>query len=569
MARSTCGLPPIPEKTTGFRLRSFGRNTADKISIAEEPPASAGATPTIAWPTPEPILYGTRLDTAQLDATASVAGTFVYTPAAGYVLPAGTHTLWVTFTPADAAGDTPVQTAVPITVTKATPTITWLTPPVIACGTALSSTQLDATASVPGTFAYTPAAGEVLTAGRHELTVTFTPTDAANYTPAQAAVSVTVAKATPAMSWPTPAPIACGTALSETQLNATASVPGRFTYTPAAGDLLAPGTHILSVTFTPADTSGHTTAQAKVEITVIKSIPAIAWPAPAPITYGATLSDAQLHATASVPGTFTYTPCEGAVLAAGTHTPLVTFTPRDTTKYATAQAAVPLTVSKAEPAVSWETPGPISDGTPLSAAQLHATASVPGTFVYTPAAGQTLPVGTHLLAVAFTPMDTENYNTVQATASISVTKATPPTIKWEAPAAISYGSALSSTQLNATSSIEGTFVYSPAAGDVLTAGKHKLHVTFTPKDTMKYATARFFEVIEVEGVPNLDSLLSARTQAAFLAIETEDRVDPADADQEASGISSAPRHNGEPETRIYKGALYEKGEDGQWHLQRK
>ncbi len=569
MARSSCGLPPIPEKPAGFRLRSFARNTAKKVSIVEEPSAGAGATPTIAWPTPEPIIYGTRLETTQLDATASVPGTFVYTPAAGYMLPAGTHTLWVTFTAADSAGDAPVQTAVAIAVTKATPTITWLTPEAIACGNALSAAQLNATASVPGTFAYTPAAGEVFAAGRHELAVTFTPTDAANYTPAQATVSVTVVKAAPSISWPMPSPIACGTALGETELNATASVPGEFAYTPAAGDLLAPGKHILSVTFTPADTSSYTTAQSKVELTVIKSAPAIAWPAPAPITYGARLSNTQLHATASVPGTFTYTPCEGAMLAAGTHTPFVTFTPKDTTKYTTAQAAVPLTVNKAEPAVSWETPGPISDGTPLSSAQLNATASVPGTFVYTPAAGETLSVGTHLLAAAFTPMDTENYNTVQAAASITVTKATPPTIKWETPSAIPYGIALSSTQLSATSSIAGTFVYSPADGDVLTAGRHKLHVTFTPKDAMKYATARFVEVIEVEEMPNLDSLLRASTQTPFIATETEDRAGLAEAGQEASASSGAPRQNGEPATRVYKGAIYEKGEDGQWHLQRK
>lgn len=568
MARSSCGLPPNHEKPTGFRLMSFGRNTAKKVSIVEEQSASAGATPTIAWSTPEPILYGTRLETTQLDATASVPGTFVYTPAAGYVLPAGTHTLWVTFTPADPAGETPVQTAVAITVAKATPTITWLSPPALACGTALCATQLNATASVPGTFAYTPAAGEVFTAGKHELAVTFTPTDAANYTPAQATVSVTVVKTAPAISWSTPAPIACGTALSDAQLNATASVPGGFSYTPAPGDLLAPGKHILSVTFTPADTSGYTGAQSTVELTVIKSAPAIAWPTPAPIPNGTKLSDAQLHATASVPGTFTYTPSAGAMLAAGTHTPIVTFTPKDTTRYTTAHAAVLLTVNKAEPTVSWATPGPISDYTPLSAAQLNATASVPGTFVYTPAAGETLSVGTQLLAVAFTPMDTENYNTVHATASITVTKPTPPTIKWQTPSAIPYGIALSSTQLNATSSIAGTFVYSPADGDVLTAGRHKLHLTFTPEDTMKYATARFVEVIEVEGVPNLDSLLRAATQTPFIAIETEDQVGRADAVQEAPA-SSAPKQDGERETRVYKGAIYEKGEDGQWHLQRK
>ena len=48
------------------------------------------------------------------------------------------------------------------TTVKATPTITWFDPADIVYGTALSGTQLDATAAVPGTFIYTPAAGNIL-----------------------------------------------------------------------------------------------------------------------------------------------------------------------------------------------------------------------------------------------------------------------------------------------------------------------------------------------------------------------------------------------------------------------
>ena len=44
--------------------------------------------PTITWPTPAPIMYGTALSATQLDATASVPGTFVYSPPAGTVPPA-------------------------------------------------------------------------------------------------------------------------------------------------------------------------------------------------------------------------------------------------------------------------------------------------------------------------------------------------------------------------------------------------------------------------------------------------------------------------------------------------
>ena len=51
-----------------------------------------------------------------------------------------------------------------LTVNKATPVITWANPAEITYGTALSSTQLDAVASVPGTPSYSPASGKVLDA---------------------------------------------------------------------------------------------------------------------------------------------------------------------------------------------------------------------------------------------------------------------------------------------------------------------------------------------------------------------------------------------------------------------
>src|SRR4029077_14401168 len=151
----------------------------------------------------------------QLDATASVAGTFAYSPAAGFVLSAGTaQTLSVTFTPTDAANYTTATQTVAINVSKATPTITWPTPASISYGTALGATQLNATANVPGTLAYSPAAGIVLNAGvAQTLSVTFTPTDAANYTTATQTVAITVTKAIPTITWATPTNITYGTAL--------------------------------------------------------------------------------------------------------------------------------------------------------------------------------------------------------------------------------------------------------------------------------------------------------------------------------------------------------------------
>ncbi len=127
-------------------------------------------------------------------------------------------------------------TTVQLVVTKATPTITWATPAAITFGTMLSAAQLNATANVPGTFVYTPSAGTLLSAGDQTLSTTFTPTDAADYTTATASVPLTVNRATPTLTWMTPAPITYGTLLSAAQLNATANVAGTFVLHPGCGN---------------------------------------------------------------------------------------------------------------------------------------------------------------------------------------------------------------------------------------------------------------------------------------------------------------------------------------------
>jgi type II secretory pathway pseudopilin PulG len=83
-----------------------------------------------------------------------------------------------------------------LTVNKATPpTPTWNNPSAITFGTALSGTQLDATDTLAGTFAYTPVSGTVLTAGTNQtLTTTFTPTDTTDYTTTFASAAITVNK---------------------------------------------------------------------------------------------------------------------------------------------------------------------------------------------------------------------------------------------------------------------------------------------------------------------------------------------------------------------------------------
>src|SRR5205814_4196219 len=126
-----------------------------------------------------------------------------------------------------------VSRAATLTILKAAPSLTWTNPASVTYGTPLGATQLNATTSVAGTFVYEPPAGTVLGAGTHTLSATFTPADAANYNGATANVTITVAKAAPAVTWPNPVEIVYGTALGATQLNASANVAGTFAYSPA------------------------------------------------------------------------------------------------------------------------------------------------------------------------------------------------------------------------------------------------------------------------------------------------------------------------------------------------
>ena len=243
-------------------------------------------------------------------------------------------------------------------------------------------TQLNATANVPGAFAYTPAAGTILNAGTQILSVTFTPTDTTNYTTVTATVQLVVNKVVPTLTWSTPAAITYGTALSSTQLNASSNVAGAFTYTPAAGVVLSAGTQTLDASFAPTDTANYTAATATVQLVVNKATPTINWPTPAAVVYGTQLSSTQLNATASVPGTLVYTPAAGTVPAAGNDTLSVAFTPTDSTDYNNATATVVLGVSSPVPIISSLTPGFTSAGSTAFTLTVNGINFVNGSTIY-------------------------------------------------------------------------------------------------------------------------------------------------------------------------------------------
>jgi 2-keto-3-deoxy-6-phosphogluconate aldolase len=388
-----------------------------------------------------------------------------------------------------------------IFTTQIIPVINWSNPADISYGTLLSATQLNATATATGTFIYTPALGTKLNTGSAQtLKVDFYPNNAALYANSSATVTINVVKATPVITWSNPAEITYGTLLSATQLNASADVPGTMVYTPALDSKLNAGAaQNLKVDFTPTDATNYNTATKTVTMDVAKANSIITWSKPAEITYGTLLSATQLNANADVPGTMVYTPALDSKLNAGAAQNLkVDFTPTDATNYNTATKTVTIDVAKANSIITWSKPAEITYGTLLSATQLNASSDVPGTMVYTPALDSKLNAGAaQNLKVDFTPTDATNYNTATKTVTIDVAKANS-TITWSKPAGITYGTLLSATQLNASTDVPGTMVYTPALDSKLNAGAaQNLKVDFTPTDATNYNTATKTVTIDV------------------------------------------------------------------------
>jgi hypothetical protein len=438
--------------------------------LASTSGGSGGTTPTITWPTPAPIIYGTALSAVQLDATANVAGTFVYSPAAGTVLTAGTQTLTATFTPMDTADYTTATATVNLKVNKATPTITWAAPAAIGYGTPLGSTQLDAKSPVSGAFAYSPAAGTVLAAGTHTLTATFTPADSTDYTTATATVhltvnpgvlTVTANNASRVFGAANPAFTAAISGFVNGDTQSVVSGAAALTTTATAASPV--GTYPIDAAQGTLAAANYSFAFVSGTLTVTPATVTVTWRAPGAIVYGTPLTTAQLDAAASVAGTFVYSPVAGTVLAAGVHTLSATFTPADTALYNSVTSAVQLTVNPAVLKVTansasrvYGTANPALTATITGFVHGDAATVVSGAPVLATAATVASPAGQYAITAAVGSLSAANYTFAFGNGILTVTLASQ-TITFPAIGAQTAGIFLS---LQATASSGLTVQYS-------------------------------------------------------------------------------------------------------------
>ncbi len=292
---SGVSLGTLPVGTyPGAVSASFGGDARDAPGAGSGDLAIAQATPTVTWPTPAGIVQGQPLGPAQLEATASVQGTFDYSPPAGTVLPAGPgQTLTVVFTPADAFDYKSVSFSTTLDVLPQSSTLT-----VMPVGGTYGMT---ATFAATLTAAGAPLVGEPVTftfvADGRTTTLGTTTTDArgvaslggVRLTIASAGVypgaviasfggvsgivgggDLTIAQAIPTVTWAVPADITQGQALGGPQLDAAASVPGTFVYSPAAGTVLPLGaSQTLTALFIPADPTDYKVVSVRTTLNVL------------------------------------------------------------------------------------------------------------------------------------------------------------------------------------------------------------------------------------------------------------------------------------------------------------
>src|SRR4029077_6123743 len=194
----------------------------------------------------------------------------------------------------------------------------------------------------------------------------------------------------------------------------TATFPAEQNYATASGTGSLTITQAATTTAVTSSLNPSTFGQAVTFTATVSSTGATPTGSAAFVEGGTCASPATtLHAAPPPDGTGKATFATSA-LTAVSHTVTACFA--GSTNFGASNGNVAQTVNKATPTVAWAPPADITYGTALSVTQLNATASVPGSFTYTPAAGTLLPAGNgQTLSVGFTPTDATNYNSVPST----------------------------------------------------------------------------------------------------------------------------------------------------------
>ncbi len=190
--------------------------------------------------------------------------------------------------------------------------------------------------------------------------------------------------------------------------------------TVAIASSLASGNYTVSVTYGGDSNYAATSTATTVQVLVGQITPTITWAPSAAITYGTALAGllnaSAANGSTAVAGSFAYTatPQGGSasavtgaiVLGAGSYTLTATFTPTDTTTYASASSTAPLTVGKASPAIALT-----SSLNPVLVTNAVSFAATMSSAAGTPTGSVSFYAGTTLLSSAALSQGVTNYTT--------------------------------------------------------------------------------------------------------------------------------------------------------------
>ncbi|QEE26922.1 hypothetical protein FTW19_02220 [Terriglobus albidus] len=272
-----------------------------------------------------------------------------------------------------------------------------------------------------------------------------------------------------------------------------------FTYNGSATVPTAAGSY--AVVATVSDTNYQGTANGT--LTIGK--------ATAPVTLGSLSAtyDGNAHAATAITTptaltvNFTYNGSTTVPTAAGSYAVVATIS--DANYQGTANGT--LTIGKATATVTLANLSANYDGSAHAATATTTPTGLTVTLTYNGSSSAPTAAGSY--AVVATVNDA-NYQG-STTGTLIIGKVTP-AITWAAPAAITYGTPLSATQLNATSGTSGTFAYTPAASTVLVAGANQqLTVAFTPSDPTNYQNATASTAITVNKQGSATALTASAT----------------------------------------------------------
>jgi hypothetical protein len=176
----------------------------------------------------------------------------------------------VTYTPTDTADYNTASSTVSVTVNKASPSVTaWPLASAITYGQTLAASTLSGGSATPaGTFAFTTPS-TAPNAGTPLQSVTYTPTDTADYNTASSTVSVAVNKADPSVTtWPVASAITYGQTLAASTLSGGAATPGGTFACTTPSTAPNAGTALQSVTYAPTDTTSYNSSSSTVSVPV-------------------------------------------------------------------------------------------------------------------------------------------------------------------------------------------------------------------------------------------------------------------------------------------------------------